>query len=200
MYELPDLGYAYDGLGKYISKDIMELHHGKHHQAYIDKLNAALEKAPELKQKPLEDLLRDPDGLPEAVRLAIRNNGGGHYNHTQFWKWMSPDGGNEPGGELADALKAKYGGFQKFVDDFSAQAAGVFGSGWVWLLPDLTISTSPNQDNPLNSGQSEPILGLDVWEHAYYLDYKNKRPDYIKAWWHVVNWPYVTERFEAAKK
>jgi len=157
MYTLPDLGYAYDGLGKYISKDIMELHHGKHHQAYIDKLNAALDKAPELKDKSLEDLLRDIDGLPKEVRTAIRNNGGGHYNHTLFWQWMSPDGGSQPDGELAEGLKAKYGGFQKFVDEFSTQAAGVFGSGWAWLLPDLTIITSPNQDNPLNEGRPEPI-------------------------------------------
>lgn len=198
MYELPDLGYAYDALGKYISKDIMELHHSKHHQAYIDKLNAALEKAPEFKEKSLEELLRDLDALPKEVRTTIRNNGGGHYNHTQFWKWMSPDGGGEPGGELAEALKAKYGDFQKFVDEFSAQAAGVFGSGWAWLLPDLSITTSPNQDSPLNAGQPEPILGLDVWEHAYYLDYKNKRPDYIKAWWNVVNWHDVAERFAKA--
>lgn len=195
MYELPDLGYAYDALGKYISKDIMELHHGKHHQAYIDKLNGALDKAPQLKDKSLEDLLGDTASLPAEVRTVIRNNGGGHYNHSLFWQWMSPDGGGEPTGELGDALKNKYGDFQKFVDEFSAQAAGVFGSGWAWLLPDLSITTSPNQDNPLNTGQPEPILGLDVWEHAYYLDYKNKRPDYIKAWWHVVNWPYVAERF-----
>lgn len=200
MYDLPDLGYDYDALGKYISKDIMELHHDKHHQAYIDKLNAALEKAPELQSKSLEDLLRDVDSLPETVRTTIRNNGGGHYNHTLFWKWMSPDGGGDPSGELADALKAKYGDFQKFVDEFSAQATAVFGSGWAWLMPDLTITTSPNQDNPLNAGQPEPLLGLDVWEHAYYLDYKNKRPDYIKAWWNVVNWPYVTERFQASTR
>ncbi|HET7059861.1 MAG TPA: superoxide dismutase [Candidatus Saccharimonadales bacterium] len=199
MYTLPDLGYAYDALGKYISKDIMELHHDKHHQTYVDKLNGALEKAPELQSKSLEELLRDLDSLPEAVRTVIRNNGGGHYNHTQFWKWMSPDGGGEPGGELADGLAKKYGGFQKFVDEFSAQATGVFGSGWVWLMPDLTITTSPNQDSPLNAGGPEPILGLDVWEHAYYLDYKNKRPDYIKAWWNVVNWADVAERFEQAK-
>ncbi len=200
MYTLPDLDYNYDALGKYISKDIMELHHSKHHQTYIDKLNAALEKAPEFKQKSLEDLLRDLDGLPKEVRTVVRNNGGGHYNHTQFWKWMSPDGGGEPSGELADALKAKYGDFQKFVDEFSAQAAAVFGSGWAWLMPDLSINTSPNQDNPLNTGQPEPILGLDVWEHAYYLDYKNKRPDYIKAWWNVVNWHDVAERFAKSSK
>ena len=200
MYTLPDLDYPYDALGKYISKDIMELHHDKHHQAYVDKLNGALEKAPELQAKSLEELLRDIDALPEAVRTIIRNNGGGHYNHSLFWKFMSPDGGGEPDGKLGEALKDKYGDFQKFVDEFSAKATAVFGSGWAWLQPDLTIITSPNQDNPLNLGQPEPILGLDVWEHAYYLDYKNKRPDYIKAWWNVVNWSDVQERFAKAAK
>lgn len=195
MYQLPDLGYAYDALGKYISKDIMELHHSKHHQTYVDKLNEALDKAPELQNKPIEELIGNLDAVPEEVRTAIRNHGGGHYNHTQFWRWMSPDGGGEPSGPLAEALQAKYGDFQKFVDEFSAQATAVFGSGWAWLMPDLSIATSPNQDNPLNSGQPEPILGLDVWEHAYYLDYKNKRPDYIKAWWHVVNWSEVQQRY-----
>lgn len=196
MYTLPDLGYPYDALGKYISKDIMELHHSKHHQTYIDKLNGALEQAPGQESKSLEQLLRDIDALPATVRTAIRNNGGGHYNHSLFWKWMSPDGGGEPAGPLADQLKDKYGGFQAFVDEFSQQAASVFGSGWVWLQPDLSIITTPNQDNPLNAGQPAPLLGLDVWEHAYYLDYKNKRPDYIKAWWHVVNWSYVQQRYE----
>lgn len=200
MYTLPDLDYAYDALGKYISKDIMELHHSKHHQTYIDKLNAALEKTPEFKEKSLEELLRNLDALPDEIRLTVRNNGGGHYNHTQFWKWMSPDGGGEPAGELADALKTKYGDFQKFVDEFSSQATSVFGSGWAWLLPDLSITTSPNQDSPLYTGQPEPILGLDVWEHAYYLDYKNKRPDYIKAWWNVVNWHEIAERFAKTGK
>ncbi len=200
MYTLPDLDYPYDAFGKYISKDIMELHHDKHHQAYVDKLNGALEKAPELQAKSLEELLRDIDGLPESVRTVIRNNGGGHYNHSLFWKFMSPDGGGEPSGELANALKDKYGDFQKFVDEFSAKATGVFGSGWAWLQPDLSIITSPNQDNPLNLNQPDPILGLDVWEHAYYLDYKNKRPDYIKAWWSVVNWPDVEQRFQNAAK
>ncbi len=197
MYTLPDLDYPYDAFGKYISKDIMELHHDKHHQAYVDKLNGALEKAPELQSKSLEELLRDIDGLPESVRTVIRNNGGGHYNHSLFWKFMSPDGGGQPSGELAEALKAKYGNFQAFVDDFSEQAAAIFGSGWLWLQPDLSIVASPLQDSPMNKGIA-PILGLDVWEHAYYLDYKNKRPDYIKAWWHVVNWDDVQARFKKA--
>lgn len=198
MYDLPDLGYAYDALGKYISKDIMELHHDKHHQAYVDKLNGALEKAPELKEKSLEEILRNLDGVPEEIRTVVRNNGGGHYNHSLFWLWMSPDGGGEPSGELAGKLKEKYGSYQSFVDEFSERAAGVFGSGWAWLQPDLSIITTPNQDNPLNDNQPEPLLGLDVWEHAYYLDYKNKRPDYIKAWWNVVNWDEVQRRFETA--
>jgi Fe-Mn family superoxide dismutase len=195
MYTLPDLDYPYDALGKYISKDIMELHHSKHHQTYVDKLNGALEKAPELQSKSLEELLGDVGALPENVRTIIRNNGGGHYNHSLFWQFMSPDGGGEPGGELADGLKQKYGSFQGFVDDFSEQAAAIFGSGWLWLRPDLSIVATPLQDSPINKGIA-PILGLDVWEHAYYLDYKNKRPDYIKAWWHVVNWHDVEERFK----
>lgn len=200
MYKLPDLGYPYDALGKYISKEIMELHHSKHHQTYVDKLNAALDQAPELTNRSLEDLLRNLDTVPENVRSAVRNHGGGHYNHSLFWKFMSPGGGKEPDGQLADSLQKKYGDFQKFSDAFSQQAVGVFGSGWVWLLPDLSIVTTPNQDSPLNNGQPEPILGLDVWEHAYYLDYTYKRPDYVKAWWHVVNWDEVQQRFEAASR
>ncbi|HEX7633512.1 MAG TPA: superoxide dismutase [Candidatus Saccharimonadales bacterium] len=199
MYTLPDLDYDYDAFGTYISKAIMELHHSKHHQTYVDKLNAALEQAPELSSKSLEELLQQIDSLPEGVRTAIRNHGGGHYNHTLFWKFMSPDGGVEPKGALADALNAKYGNFQGFMDEFSAKATGVFGSGWAWLQPDLSIVTTPNQDSPLMTGGAEPLLGLDVWEHAYYLDYTYKRPDYIKAWWHVVNWHEVQQRFDATK-
>jgi Fe-Mn family superoxide dismutase len=199
MYTLPKLDYDYDAFGPYISKAIMELHHSKHHQTYVDKLNAALEQAPELKDKTLEDLLRTLDTLPENVRTAVRNHGGGHYNHSLFWKFMSPEGGGEPTGALADQLKAKYGSFQGFMDAFSQKSAGVFGSGWAWLLPDLSITTTANQDSPLNVGGPEPILGLDVWEHAYYLDYTYKRPDYIKAWWHVVNWHEVAERYNQGK-
>lgn len=199
MYTLPKLDYGYNAFGKYISKDIMELHHSKHHQTYVDKLNAALDEAPELKEKSLEELLRHLDTIPEKVRTAVRNHGGGHYNHSLFWKFMSPDGGNEPRGELADALKEKYGDFQGFMDAFEKAALGVFGSGWAWLQPDLTIMTTPNQDSPLNSGKPEPILGLDVWEHAYYLDYTYKRADYVKAWWHVVNWEEARSRFELAQ-
>lgn len=197
MFTLPDLPYGYDALGKYISKDIMELHHSKHHQTYVDKLNAALEKAPDLQGKTIEELISNLDSVPEEIRTAVRNHGGGHYNHTHFWKWMSPEGGHEPGGQLADALKAKYGDFQGFMDAFGEKALGVFGSGWAWLQPDLSIVTTPNQDSPLNGGGPAPLLGLDVWEHAYYLDYTYKRGDYIKAWWHVVNWPEVESRFQA---
>lgn len=196
MFTLPKLDYNYDAFGKYISKDIMELHHSKHHQTYVDKLNAALDKAPELKDRELTDLISHLDDAPEAVRTAVRNHGGGHYNHTQFWKFMSPDGGGEPTGKLAEGLKATYGDFQGFMDTFGEKAAGVFGSGWAWLMPDLTITTTPNQDSPVMKGEPEPILGLDVWEHAYYLDYTYKRADYIKAWWHVVNWAEVQQRFE----
>ena len=196
MYQLPDLDYGYDAFGKYISKDIMELHHSKHHQTYVDKLNAALDQAPELKDKSLEDLIRNLDAVPENVRTAVRNHGGGHYNHSLFWKFMTPDASGEPTGELGDAINQKYGSFQGFMDEFATKSLGVFGSGWAWLQPDLSIITTPNQDSPLNSGGPEPILGLDVWEHAYYLDYTYKRADYINAWWHVLNWDEVAERFK----
>lgn len=193
MYKLPDLDYDYDALGKYISGDIMRLHHDNHHQTYVNKLNEALDKVPELKKRGLADLLRNLDAVPESVRVAIRNHGGGHYNHTQFWKWLTPNSDGEPTGDLKDALIEKYGSFQGFIDEFSAKSLAVFGSGWCWLMPDLSIITTPNQDVPLEI--SEPILGLDVWEHAYYLDYKYNRGDYVKAWWHVVNWPEVERRY-----
>jgi superoxide dismutase, Fe-Mn family len=195
MYTLPALSYEYDALGKYISKDIMQLHHSKHHQTYVDKLNAALATAPALQERSLESLLGDLDSLPDAVRTAVRNHGGGHYNHSLFWQWMSPDGGSQPSGALSTAIDSKYGGFQQFVDEFTARSVGVFGSGWVWLQPDLEIITTANQDTPIMTGQAAPILGLDVWEHAYYLDYKNKRDDYIQAWWNVVDWQHVGSKF-----
>lgn len=195
MHTLPTLTYNYDQLGPYISAAIMELHHSKHHQAYVDKLNAALDQAPALQERPLDSLLSDLDNLPEAVRTAVRNQGGGHYNHSLFWQWMSPDGGGEPNGELAAALVGRYGSFQGFVDEFTAKSLGVFGSGWTWLQPDLEIITTANQDNPLMQGGDPPLLGLDVWEHAYYLDYKNKRDDYVNAWWNVVNWDLVQDRY-----
>ncbi|MDN5275317.1 MAG: Superoxide dismutase [Candidatus Saccharibacteria bacterium] len=197
MYTLPGLTYGYDQLGDYISADIMKLHHDKHHQTYVDKLNAAIDAAPALRERPLESLLTDISALPESVQTAIRNQGGGHYNHTLFWQWMSPDGGGEPTGELADKINAKYGNFQGFVDEFTTKSLGVFGSGWAWLQPNMDIITTPNQDSPIMQGLEAPLLGLDVWEHAYYLDYKNKRDDYVKAWWNVVNWDFVEQRYKA---
>ncbi len=196
MYKLPQLDYNYDALGKYISREIMELHHSKHHQTYVDKLNAAIDEAPALRERSLESLLTDINSLPDTVRVAIRNNGGGHLNHSLFWQWMSPEGGGQPTGQLATQIDAKYGNFQDFIDQFTKQALGVFGSGWAWLQPDLEIMTTPNQDTPVMLGKPAPLLGLDVWEHAYYLDYKNKRADYIAAWWEVVNWA-VVEKFYA---
>lgn len=196
MYTLPDLPYGYDQLGKYISKDIMQLHHDKHHQTYVDKLNAAIDSAPALKERSLESLLSGLSALPEDVQTAVRNHGGGHYNHSLFWQWMSPDGGGEPTGELADKLTERYGSFQGFVDEFTAKSLGVFGSGWAWLQPNLDIITTPNQDTPIMQGLDAPLLGLDVWEHAYYLDYKNKRDDYVESWWNVVNWGFVAERYK----
>ena len=196
MHNLPDLGYSYGALGNYISSDIMQLHHSKHHQAYVDKLNAALDEAPELKSESIESILSNLNNVPEQVRTAIRNNGGGHYNHTLFWQWMSPTGGGQPGGELMNKIIAQYGSYQGFVDEFTDKALGVFGSGWVWLQPDMKITTTPDQDTPIMLGLDEPLLGLDVWEHAYYLDYKNKRDDYVSAWWNVVDWDFVSRRLK----
>lgn len=194
-FTLPSLEYGYDALGKYISADIMTLHHTKHHQTYVDKLNAAMDAAPALKERSLESLLGAIDTLPSDVQQAVRNHGGGHYNHSLFWQWMSPEGGGEPTGELADAITEKYGSFQSFVDEFTSKSLAVFGSGWCWLQPDIEIITTANQDTPIMQGKSAPLLGLDVWEHAYYLDYKNKRDDYVNAWWNVVNWNFVADRF-----
>lgn len=195
MYKLPDLGYDYEALNRSISSQIMSLHHSKHHQTYVDKLNASLDQAPEFKDKALTELLSDLESLPESVRTEVRNNGGGHYNHDLFWQWMSPDGGGQPSGELADKLIEKYGSFQAFVDEFTTQSLGLFGSGWTWLQPDMEIITTANQDTPIMQGLPEPLLGLDVWEHAYYLDYKNKRDDYVRSWWDVVNWQFVEQRY-----
>lgn len=199
-FTVPELDYGYDAFGTYISADIMKLHHDVHHQAYVDKLNKALEQAPELVQSSIEDLLSGLDTIPESLRTAVRNQGGGHYNHTLFWQCMSPNGGGEPSGELLEALEAKYGSFQGFVDAFSEAASGVFGSGWAWLQPDLEILTTPNQDSPLMLGKAAPVLGLDVWEHAYYLDYKAKRADYIQAWWSVVDWDATRARYMATQE
>jgi len=199
MFSVPKLNYDYDALSDYISADIMQLHHDKHHQAYVDKLNAAIEKYPELQGQPVEDLLTHLDTLPEDIRTTVRNNGGGHYNHCLFWLWMSPQGGGQPTGPLLEAVLQRYETFDRFVEEFAAKAVSVFGSGWVWLQPNMDIITTPNQDSLLSSGEPAPLLGLDVWEHAYYLDYKNKRPDYIAAWWNVVNWPVVEARFDSSK-
>jgi len=196
MFTVPALQYEYDAFEGVISAQIMELHHDKHHQAYVDKLNAALEKYPELQAKTVEELLRGLNTLPEDIRTAVRNNGGGHYNHCLFWLWMSPQGGGRPTGSLSDALINRYGSFEAFTEQFSEKALGVFGSGWVWLQPNMDIVTTPNQDSLLSSGEDEPVLGLDVWEHAYYLDYKNHRDGYVTAWWGIVNWPVAQERYE----
>jgi len=199
MFSVPALNYSYDALSDYISADIMQLHHDKHHQAYVDKLNAAIDKYPSFRGKAVEDLLVELDTIPDDIRTTVRNNGGGHYNHCLFWLWMSPQGGGQPSGPLLEAILQRYDTFDKFVEEFTTKAVGVFGSGWVWLQPNMDIVTTPNQDSLLSKGEPAPLLGLDVWEHAYYLDYKNKRPDYIAAWWNVVNWPVVEERFDSLK-
>ena len=195
-FTLPALPYAYDALEPHIDARTMEIHHTKHHQAYVNNLNAAIEKAPELQGKSLDDLMRSVNSVPEAVRTAVRNNGGGHWNHSVFWELMAPGKGGEPTGGLADAIKQAFGDFSKFKEQFTAAATGRFGSGWAWLVNDggkLSITSTPNQDNPLMEGKM-PILGLDVWEHAYYLKYQNRRPDYITAWWNVVDWGKVASR------
>jgi len=197
-FTLPALPYGFDALEPHIDARTMEIHHGKHHQAYVNNLNAALEKAPELQSKSLDDLMRGVNTVPESVRAAVRNNGGGHWNHSMFWTWMSPTAGGEPSGKLADAIKSAFGDFSKFKEQFAAAGTGRFGSGWAWLVSDggkLSIMSTPNQDNPLMDGVAsrDILLGLDVWEHAYYLKYQNRRPDYIGAWWNVVNWEAVSK-------
>jgi Fe-Mn family superoxide dismutase len=198
-FTLPPLPYAANALEPHIDAKTMEIHHGKHHQAYVTNLNAAIDKAPDLKGKSIEQLLSGLSGVPEAVRTAVRNNGGGHWNHSLFWELMAPNAGGAPKGKLADAINGAFGDFEKFKEQFAAAAAGRFGSGWVWLINEdgkLSITSSPNQDNPLMDGKSPKsvLLGLDVWEHAYYLNYQNRRPDYVKAWWNVVNWDAVAKR------
>ena len=196
-HSLPSLPYDFGALEPHIDAKTMEIHHGKHHQTYVTKLNEALEKAPELANKSLDELMQSLDKAPDAVKTAIRNNGGGHWNHSFFWQLMGPDAGGEPGGKLAEAINASFGDFTKFKEQFAAAGVGRFGSGWVWLIRDgnkLAITSTPNQDNPLMEGK-RAILGLDVWEHAYYLKYQNKRPDYITAWWNVVNWDAVAKNF-----
>ncbi len=192
-FELPQLQYGYDALEPYLDAGTMEIHYGKHHQAYVNNLNAALEKYPQLPDMPIEKLLQSLDALPEDIQTAVRNHGGGHFNHSFFWTCMrSPKdgGGGEPQGKIADAINASFGDFVKFKDMFSKAAAGVFGSGWAWVINDngkLSIVTTPNQESPISKNQ-KPILVIDVWEHAYYLNYQNRRPDFIAAWWHVVDW------------
>jgi superoxide dismutase, Fe-Mn family len=196
-FTLPALPYAYDALEPHIDARTMEIHHSKHHQAYVNNLNAALEKAPQLEGKSLDELMKNINNVPEAVRTAVRNNGGGHWNHSQFWEWMGPKRGGEPTGRLGDAIKSSFGDFAKFKEQFAGAATGRFGSGWAWLIDEgngkLSITSTPNQDNPLMEGK-KAILGLDVWEHAYYLKYQNRRPDYIGAWWNVVNWDAVAKK------
>jgi Fe-Mn family superoxide dismutase len=202
-HSLPQLPYAPDALEPHIDAQTMQIHHGKHHQAYVNNLNAALEKAPELQGKPIDDLMRGISTVPEAIRAAVRNNGGGHWNHTLFWQIMGPKAGGKPGGALGQAIDKAFGSFDKFKEQFTAAGTGRFGSGWAWLTVErgggLKIESTPNQDNPLMDGKSA-IMGLDVWEHAYYLKYQNRRPDYIAAWWNVVRWEEIAKRYEAAKK
>jgi len=202
-HELPALPYPTNALEPHIDAKTMEIHHGKHHQAYVTNLNKALESAPELAGKSVEDLITDLNAVPEAIRTAVRNNGGGHANHTLFWQIMGPNGGGEPSGDLAAAINAAFGSFAAFTEKINAGGVGRFGSGWTWLSVDasgaLVAHSTPNQDSPLMEGKT-PILGIDVWEHAYYLNYQNRRPDYLKAWWNVVNWDAVAARYAAAKK
>jgi Fe-Mn family superoxide dismutase len=200
-YELPKLPYANDALEPHIDARTMEIHHTKHHQAYINNVNKALEGHPDLAAKPIDELMRNLSSVPESIRTAVRNNGGGHSNHSLFWTVMAPNAGGAPTGDLAGAIDSTFGSFDNFKTQLANAASTRFGSGWGWLSVDkgkLVVESTANQDTPLSEGRT-PILGLDVWEHAYYLNYQNKRPDYIAAWWNVVNWPEVAKRFAAAK-
>ncbi|MBT8398832.1 MAG: superoxide dismutase [Rhodothermia bacterium] len=200
-HTLPDLPYGYDALEPTIDARTMEIHHTKHHQGYVNKLNAALEGHGDLAAKSLKELLVGIESVPESIRTAVRNNGGGHANHSLFWTVMSPDGGGQPGGNLGDAIASAFGSFDDFKEKFASAAGGRFGSGWAWLAIEsgegLTVMSTPNQDSPFMEGLT-PILGLDVWEHAYYLNYQNRRPDYVSAWWNVVNWDKVANYYDAA--
>ena len=200
-FELPKLPYAYDALEPHIDARTMEIHHSKHHAAYTSNLNGALDSAPDLAGKSVEEILMDLNGVPEGVRMAVRNNGGGYANHNLFWSIMSPDGGGEPEGALAESIGSAFGDFASFKDQLSKTSVGRFGSGWGWLAVGgggaLQVLSTPNQDSPISEGMT-PILGVDVWEHAYYLNYQNRRADYVAAWWNVVNWAEVGNRFEAA--
>ncbi|EOH78930.1 superoxide dismutase [Enterococcus malodoratus] len=200
-YTLPDLPYGYDALEPYIDVETMHLHHDKHHNTYVTNLNAAIEKYPELAEQSVEELVTNLNEVPEDIRTAVRNNGGGHANHSFFWKIMAPNAGGKPTGAIKDAIDEAFGSFEKMKEEFKTAATGRFGSGWAWLVLNngkLEITSTPNQDNPLTDGKT-PIIGLDVWEHAYYLKYKNVRPDYIAAFWDVVNWDQANENLAAAK-
>jgi Fe-Mn family superoxide dismutase len=201
-HELPPLPYPFDALEPYIDARTMEIHHGKHHATYVNNLNKALEAHPDLQRLPLEQLLADLNRVPESIRTAVRNNGGGHWNHSLFWQIMKKGGGGEPRGDLADAIQRTFGSFAEFKSKFSAAALNRFGSGWAWLfLKDgkLVVDSTPNQDNPIMEG-GQPIMGLDVWEHAYYLKYQNRRADYIEAWWNVVNWDAIAEQYARVRR
>lgn len=202
-HEVPPLPYDYNALEPHIDEQTMRIHHDKHHQAYVNNLNTALEKHPDLQGKTVEDLIRDINALPEDIRTAVRNNGGGHANHTLFWQVMGPNGGGEPSGRLADAISQAFGSFSDLKDRMSKAGMGRFGSGWAWLVAGqggkLDVISTPNQDSPLMEGQA-PLLGVDVWEHAYYLKYQNRRADYLEAWWNVVNWDEVARRYDNAAK
>jgi Fe-Mn family superoxide dismutase len=196
-FELPALPYDFAALEPHIDTQTMQIHHGKHHAAYVNNLNTALEKYPDLQSKSAEDLIKDLTSVPEDIRAAVRNNGGGHVNHSMFWEIMAPNAGGEPTGALGDAIKAAFGDFNAFKEAFNKAGIGRFGSGWAWLIKDgngVKITSTANQDNPLMDGQ-KPIFGVDVWEHAYYLKYQNRRADYLGAWWNVVNWDAVAKRF-----
>jgi superoxide dismutase, Fe-Mn family len=200
-FELPELPYAYDALEPTIDKETMNIHHTKHHNTYVTKLNDALEGHANLQNKSLMDLISNLDAVPESARTAVRNNGGGHANHSLFWKILSPNGGGEPTGELAAKINETFGSFEKFKEQFESAAIGRFGSGWAWLVVNngkLEITSTPNQDSPLMEGKT-PILGLDVWEHAYYLKYQNRRPEYVSAFWNIVNWDEVAKNYNEAK-
>ena len=200
-HTLPPLPYSFDALEPHIDSKTMEIHHGKHHQAYVTNLNAALEKHPELQSKSIEDLLKGINSVPDDIRTAVRNNGGGHANHTMFWQIMGPKAGGPPTGAIADAINKSFGAFDKFKEEVNKAGIGRFGSGWAWVLDQggkLVIESSANQDSPLMEGK-KIVFGVDVWEHAYYLKYQNRRPDYLEAWWNVVNWPAVELRYEAVR-
>jgi Fe-Mn family superoxide dismutase len=195
-HSLPPLPYAFNALEPHIDARTMEIHHGKHHQAYVTNLNAALDKHPELHSKSIEDLLKGINSVPEDIRTAVRNNGGGHANHTMFWEIMGPDGGGAPSGAIGDAINSSFGGFDKLKEEFKKAAIGRFGSGWAWVIDNggkLVVESSANQDSPLMEGK-KAVFGIDVWEHAYYLHYQNRRPDYVDAWWNVVNWDAINKR------